>query len=167
MPSGIYIRTKEICKSLSRAKTREKHPLWGKHHTPETKLKMSLSNPKFWLGKKQSKATIEKKVNSRRGYTHTKETIDKIRKSNEGENGGHWKGDSVGYWGIHKWLIKNYGKATKCSSAKCRKNSIHYEWALIKGKKYERKKENFIELCKSCHSIYDGKAVVKFIKQLK
>jgi hypothetical protein len=31
-----------------------------------------------------------------------------------------------------------------------------YEWALLKGKMMERKRENFIQLCMSCHRKYDS-----------
>ena len=83
-------------------------------------------------------------------------------------NKNAWKGDDVGYDGIHRWLRRTFGKANKCENPKCvyPRNSTHrpikiilkparFEWALIKGKSYERKRENYIMLCKSCHSYYD------------
>ena len=58
------------------------------------------------------------------------------------------------YNAIHKWLVYNYGSASKCD--KCgRVNSKKYEYALIIGKKYEKNRNNFWQLCSSCHSIYD------------
>lgn len=59
------------------------------------------------------------------------------------------------YHDIHKWLIKTYGKATKCSGTDCKGLSKKYEWALIKGLSYEMNKDNFIDLCASCHRQYD------------
>jgi hypothetical protein len=62
---------------------------------------------------------------------------------------------SGGYHAIHKWLARKYGKAYKCENKDCFKKSNDYEWALLKGKKIEYKRENFIQLCKSCHIKYD------------
>ena len=39
----------------------------------------------------------------------------------------------------------------------CTGPSNRFEWALIKGLEYERKRENFIRLCKRCHIYYDRK----------
>ena len=64
--------------------------------------------------------------------------------------------DNVGYKGLHDWLNK-YFKKTICENPDCknRKPNVRLEWALILGRKYERKKENFISLCRSCHAKYD------------
>lgn len=32
----------------------------------------------------------------------------------KGKNHPMWAGDNVGYSGVHIWLTKNYGKASKC-----------------------------------------------------
>ena len=59
-----------------------KPPSWkGKHHSEETKKKMSKNHPKYWLGKKQSKKHIAKRVKGRAGYKPTKETIEKMTKT--------------------------------------------------------------------------------------
>lgn len=61
-----------------------------------------------------------------------------------------------GYYAIHKWLEKHYGKAHKCEAgAQCRGDSIMYHWAKRQGMPYEHKRENFIMLCASCHRKYD------------
>lgn len=57
------------------------------------------------------------------------------------------------YGSIHRWIITNYGKAKKCSH--CVNPSKKYEWALIKGCKYEYDINNYFELCPSCHRKYD------------
>lgn len=56
---------------------------------------------------------------------------------------------------VHYWLKVNYGKATKCESDTCEEKSKRYEWSLIHPNKYEAKRENFRQLCKSCHAKYD------------
>lgn len=59
------------------------------------------------------------------------------------------------YDSVHKWLRKHYGKATKCEHCGVLKYYFRYEYALRKGKQYEKKRENFIQLCKKCHVVYD------------
>jgi len=56
---------------------------------------------------------------------------------------------------IHYWLRKNFGKASQCVSKDCMKTSTSYHWALKKGKEYSTDRNNFIELCVSCHIKYD------------
>jgi hypothetical protein len=58
---------------------------------------------------------------------------------------------------IHKWIKKVYGKANRCENCESIfvSHTKHYEWAKLKGKKYEQKRENFWQLCKSCHRKYD------------
>ena len=60
-----------------------------------------------------------------------------------------------GYGAIHKWLLKNFGKATKCENKACDGKSKAYQWALKRSKQYEHNRDNFFQLCASCHRIYD------------
>lgn len=59
------------------------------------------------------------------------------------------------YGRIHYWLRQNYGKPTKCEATDCNGVSKAVQWALVRGKKYEKVRENFIQLCRSCHTRYD------------
>ena len=59
------------------------------------------------------------------------------------------------YYLTHQWLLRKFGRATYCENKECSKKSSFYDWALIKGLNYERKKENFIGLCRICHKKYD------------
>ena len=80
----------------------------------------------------------------------------KGRKGDRNEKHPQWKGDNVGYGGIHTWLRINFGNPYKCENVDClHKISKRFEWALIKGKKCERKRENFMQMCVSCHRKYD------------
>ncbi len=73
-------------------------------------------------------------------------------KNHKAEKSPHWKGENVGYDGIHTWLTREFGRGKNCES--CGKLAkLH--WAKKQGKKYERKRENFIELCAVCHKNYD------------
>ena len=73
-----------------------------------------------------------------------------------GEKSPHWVRDKVGYCGVHDWLKTNYGLAEKCE--KCgSKNRV--QWAKLKDKEYQRKRENFWQLCQHCHLDYDGTSI--------
>ena len=85
-------------------------------------------------------------------------------KRTKGEKNFKWKGDRVGYFGIHTWLQRNYGKANKCENREntflefeCSGLSNNFDWAFMGKKSYERKRELFVMLCHSCHLKYDRK----------
>ena len=79
-----------------------------------------------------------------------------MRKSKKvGEENARWKGDDVGYSGIHMWLRANFGAANWCESITCSRKSKNYNWCKVQGMEYERRRENFIQLCVSCHRYYD------------
>lgn len=61
------------------------------------------------------------------------------------------------YTSIHVWLAKNYGPAQKCENKLCKSKSVKFEWALKKGKMYDKVRANFKQLCHQCHSQYDHK----------
>jgi len=60
-----------------------------------------------------------------------------------------------GYQAIHKWLKKNFGKPNKCQNPLCDKTRDKFHYALLKNKKHEHKRENYIMLCTKCHFNYD------------
>lgn len=60
------------------------------------------------------------------------------------------------YFRIHNWIAYHHGKASKCENDKCESvNPKRYEWALLKGMEYKRDRNNYIQLCSSCHRKYD------------
>jgi len=59
------------------------------------------------------------------------------------------------YQRVHQWLAYHYGRAYKCEHCNGTKKSKRNEWALKKGFKYEKNVDNFIQLCSSCHKLYD------------
>ncbi len=73
----------------------------------------------------------------------------------KGELHPNWKGDKAGYLAIHHWLRVNFGKADHCENKDCLKLSYAFDWAKIKDLPYLRRRENFMQLCKQCHTIYD------------
>lgn len=109
-------------------------------HTPsfETRLMLSIK----YKGKRFSKKTEFKK---------------KMIPWNKGRKFGK-KIKPKGYSELHTWIRYHFGKAKKCENSKCLNRSKNYQWAKIKNKKYERKRENFTQLCSSCHRFYDNKS---------
>jgi transposase-like protein len=74
-------------------------------------------------------------------------------KHRSGENHERWKGNEVGYDGIHIWVTKHKGKPSHCEY--CGKTDRKkYEWANVDNQ-YRRVLEDYIRLCTSCHRKYD------------
>jgi len=70
-----------------------------------------------------------------------------------GKDHPNWKGDNVGYAGIHKWIKTQIGKPKKCED--CRSTTAKkYEWANISGK-YKRSVDDWKRLCVKCHRRFD------------
>ena len=104
----------------------------------------------------KSACTLKNKKTMARGHfkrtkTHIKAQADSIR----GAKSYRWIGDKIGYTGIHTWLRREFGKADRCENKKCSAVSKNFNWALRKGYRYERRRGNFIRLCRSCHLKYD------------
>ena len=77
-------------------------------------------------------------------------------KQKTGEDNPSWRGNSVGKKGLHLWLKTQFGSERRCEECKATDKAV-YDWALVAGKEYERKRGNFRRLCRSCHMTYDYK----------
>lgn len=136
-------------------------------HTIETKRKMSLSKIKAGIrppsrlgcipwnkGKKGVQKSKFKGV-PRPDFSGEKHpAYGKKYPERSGANHHNWKGDKVGYDALHDWIRRELGKAKICSNFSCKKKSKIYEWANVSGK-YLRKYSDFIQLCRSCHRLFD------------
>lgn len=60
-----------------------------------------------------------------------------------------------GYAAIHKWLTRHYGRADHCEGDFCDEVSRRYHWAKLPELPYEHDRENFTQLCSSCHKLLD------------
>lgn len=67
----------------------------------------------------------------------------------------NWRGDKVKKHGIHNWLEVNFGKPKICDNANCKGKCKTYDWCLKRGKDYERNRNYFLRMCRSCHRSYD------------
>lgn len=77
---------------------------------------------------------------------------------NKEEKSACWKGDDVGYSGIHYWVRKYKGKPIKCFECGVKGKKIGHrwniEWANV-DHKYKRNLDDYIALCCKCHQQYD------------
>ena len=90
-------------------------------------------------------------MSSVKGRVITENTKRKISNSLKNEKHFAWK-ETPTYGIVHYWLRKNFVKKNICEHCGIYKKC---DWALKKEKKYERNRNNFIELCRSCHYKYD------------
>ena len=69
------------------------------------------------------------------------------------ERASNWKGDDVGYDGLHDWVEKKLGKPRKCESCDTTEAKV-YHWSNKSGK-YKRVLDDWQRLCVKCHFYYD------------
>jgi len=125
----------------------------GRFPSLETRKKLSLAAKRTMNGfKKGHKIFL--------GHHHTDENKAKIAVAHRGGKSYNWKGDDVKYMGLHNWLRRNLGNPKQCEqcglTGRVVKGRWNIDWAKVEGKPYERKRENFLGLCRRCHKIYDS-----------
>lgn len=67
----------------------------------------------------------------------------------------NWKGDAVGYGGLHKWMRANFDPIP-CEHCGALRTGRNMEWALKHGCVANRERSNWLRLCSTCHRTYDG-----------
>lgn len=90
------------------------------------------------------------------GRKHTQEYKQKMKEAFLGEKSLNWKGDKVGYHGLHYWVRNVLGKPDKCQN--CGKGGLtgrKINWANKSGE-YKREITDWIRLCISCHRLFDN-----------
>jgi len=145
MPSGIYKR--KPCSEETKRKIGLANSIAMKGKEPWNKGKKGVMPPPWNKGKKNcySKNTLEKMSKIKKGKYADKESWE-------------WKGNDVGYRGLHSWVTKHLGKAHRCEL--CKLNKIpkkfkrYFQWANI-SHKYKRNLKDWIQLCIKCHKKYD------------
>lgn len=65
-----------------------------------------------------------------------------------------WKGDSVGYYGVHDWLTKHFGQPIGCEECGLDDPERKYHWANLSGL-YLRLRSDYKRMCVPCHRKYD------------
>lgn len=111
----------------------------GGTHTEETRRKLSAMG----MGSK----------NSGWGKKRSAETRKKMSLAKRGNKNRLWKGDKVGYVGLHQWVRRELGTPMQCE--KCGTvDRRFYDWANKSGK-YKRDTSDWIRLCRPCHRAHD------------
>lgn len=67
----------------------------------------------------------------------------------------NWKGDKVGYTGLHMWVYSQLGKPGDCEN--CGKTGLsgkQIHWANA-SHEYKRELTDWLRLCAKCHMAYD------------
>jgi hypothetical protein len=109
-----------------------------------------------------SKRRIKNKINSgqfKTGHKNSKNQLLKVKLATTGDKSYAWKGDKIGYYGLHKWVNRWKGKSNLCEVCGTTK-AKKYEWANI-DHKYRRVLEDYIRMCTSCHRKYDFSKGIK------
>lgn len=75
-------------------------------------------------------------------------------RNGQGATHPRWKGDEVGYRGIHSWVRRQKGPANKCDADDCEGRSNTYHWSNISGE-YKRDLSDWQQRCVPCHSAFD------------
>lgn len=132
MPSGVYKRIRGT--------------FTGNTHSEETKKKISSA----LIGKDSWNKGLK-------GFRAGEKRPGILPK---GAKNGSWKGDKVGYRGIHKWIELMLGKPKHC--AHCLNDKLthrQYHWANL-SHSYKRNLSDWIRLCVKCHKAYDKGHIV-------
>lgn len=90
----------------------------------------------------------------------TKRWKSNISKSRIGEKNPFWRGEKVGYRGLHQWVRRRLKKPPKCECCK-----MVPPLDLANKGTYDRLLENWEWLCRRCHMTKDGR--MKNLKQNK
>lgn len=149
MPKGYPINPEKtsLLRSIS-----AKNRVWTEEHKNNVR--------KMLIKRNKDPKHISKVSKGLMGHGFSKETLQKMRDNHadtNGENNPNWRGDKVGVIGVHIWLRKFFNKRRICEHCGLNKEGLcGTDWALIKGMNYERKRENFMELCRKCHRTYDA-----------
>jgi hypothetical protein len=88
-----------------------------------------------------------------KGYKQTIEHIRKRALAVTGCKHGLWKGDLVGFGGLHTWVRNHKPKPELCE---CCQKQEPYDVANISGE-YKRDINDFQWLCRKCHMANDGR----------
>jgi hypothetical protein len=90
---------------------------------------------------------------NRTGTYHLHRKPYHIKNPPRGERASKWKGEKVGYKGLHKWIRQNKPLLIMCENCGEQKS---YDLANISGE-YKRDINDFKWLCRSCHIKEDGR----------
>ena len=77
------------------------------------------------------------------------------RLDRKGENNPSWLGDNAGIDAMHRWIKKRHPKTGVCEE--CQKSNTLTHYAFKRHPEpYTRNRNDYRELCTSCHKRFDG-----------
>jgi hypothetical protein len=145
MPSGVYVRTEKH--SLIIKESRKLHP-----HKPDCHCGVCKAIRGEYKGSGNPMFGTIGELSPNFG---------KPKPAVTGENSSIWKGDNALPVSIHFWIRYHWGKADHCDNFNCLGNSNHFEWSNKKKHVYTRNREDYQQLCRTCHRQYDlGKLIL-------
>lgn len=121
----------------------------GKRFSPNTEFKKGQSS---WI-KGTGIQTNTGRTHFKKGIRYSPETEFK-KGQNANEKNSMWKGDNVGYCGIHRWVQRHKGKPKICEHCGATKEERKLHWAN-KDHNYSRNLDDYIALCVPCHRKHD------------
>ncbi len=122
---------------------------------------------KLWDNNNSKKTRFTKESKAFANRFHTEKTKNIIRlkklgvpnssstKFKKGQIPVNWKGDDVGYDGLHQWVNRHLGKPGTCEH--CGRTGLwgrQINWAN-KDHGYKRNLKDWLRLCVKCHKKYD------------
>ena len=156
----------KLCECGCGAVVKNRFKLGHQQRTKENREKRSKIASRINKGRILSEETKRKIRDSVKGFKHTEEAKQKIRKANIGrvaEKSSAWKG-GVSVYGIRWNAIKKEIKKRdnyKCRNENCKNKSkilsVHHKDFIKINNDYS----NLITLCKSCHSKLHPKGFIK------
>lgn len=87
------------------------------------------------------------------GKHQSEETKKKIGNAQMGKKNHQWKGNKVGYFCLHKWIHRHKERKYFCFI--CNEYKVFTNFANIDNQ-YKRNLKDYIEVCVSCHRIFDN-----------
>ena len=112
------------------------------------------TSPKFFSKETRQKISIALMGNKHGVGKWTKERIEKRKALNlTGEKASNWKGDLIGYRGLHRRIRRIFPKPEFCNDCKI---NPPYDLANISNE-YKRDISDWEWLCRQCHMLKDGR----------
>ena len=119
-------------------------PYKGKHPSEKTRKKMRMRALERWQDEEyRMNMSIKHKL---------------PRPFIENEKHPGWKGDKVGYSGLHWWIRRKLGSPSNCKNCGIGGKKIGGRWSIEwanKSGEYKRDFNDWIPLCSLCHRRYD------------
>lgn len=143
MPVGVYVRTAHNLMNVGiankkRCKDKTWEQLYGVNKATVMKKSLieSLSRP--W----EERMELEKAKEVKQQFSDDRHYL--------------WKGDAAKKGAIHDWIRRNWGKADHCTNPNCLGKSTRFDWSKKDhNTPYTRNIDEYQQICKSCHQLYD------------